>query len=1134
MKSKLLRQILVMSKYAIFGFLLQAIFYSLLIASDGVAQKQTSMEDIYLSIDLEEATLAETFKVISEKTNFKFALDQGKINLQDKVTTKFRNESLSNIFREISRQEDLKFRRVNDMIFVTRKKGGNVIDLNISEDEMLQSKTISGRVTSSEDNEGLPGVNVIVKGTSQGTVTDVNGEYKIDVLNRDAILVFSSVGYQKAEIAVEDKTMIDVTMAPDIQALQEIVVVGYGEQKKANLTGAVSTVKSDELVKSSVSNISQTLVGRVPGIITKQISGEPGNDYANISIRGFGPALVIVDGIESTMNNLDPNEIESISVLKDASAAVYGARAGNGVILITTKRGKISKPTFTFNSIFSEQGYTLYPRLLEAGRYAELIREGQLNAGIPESSLRFTEEQVQKYKEGTEPGYQSTDWFDAVMKKYSPLQQYNLSFRGGNNAVKYYSFLGYTGQTGMYRSGDNKLNRYNIRSNVDAQINKNFSIGLDLSLITSRLQSPIRAQVSLWQDLEESQPVYPAHLPDPTKIAYTGMVISTLASTTRELGGYNDSNGDQIFSTLNLKYLIPGIEGLSVKGLVNYIKYSSKSKAWAKQYSMWAYEPETNTYLEKAGAISTSLNEGYYESHDLTGQIYVNYDRVFAQKHNLSVLLLTEMSSYNDLNISASNRNYITTAIDYLFAGGADSQFSNGSASETGRLSYVGRINYAFNDKYLFETTMRYDGSPKFPPDKRWGFFPSVSAGWRITEEPFIKGSISWLDNLKLRAGFSKTGYDDIGAFQYLTGFNFANRYVVDEVTRTGLKATGLANPNITWEEMTIYNIGLDFSMFSNKLYGELDVFYRDRWNILATRAVSLPTTFGATLPQENINSQNNRGFELMAGYKNIDRAFTYDISANISWARAKWDHYDEPNYTDPDDIRIKKVSGNWANRWFGYQSDGLFTSQEEIDNYALDQDNQENASLKPGDIKYIDQNNDNKLDWRDQIQMGTGDTPEIMYGLNVNLAYKNFDLSILGQGAARYQYRLNLQVANEGNMAEIIYDLRWTEENNDKWAKMPRIYIGGKTNNNFNSDYWLYDASYFRIKVLNLGYNLPASLLKSIGVDNLRVYFAGTNLFTFSGMNKFSIDPEAPSGTRAGLSYPQQKVYSFGINLSF
>lgn len=1080
-----------------------------------------------LSLDLRNKSIKEVLFQIENLSEYRFIYESEKINLDKKVSVNVKGQTVESILDRLFEKEDVKYEITkNNLILITP---GIV---SSSQQSLQQKKNVSGIIVD-ELGEPIIGANIVEKGVANGVISDMDGKFSITVSD-DAILQVSYIGYMMQDMPVRGKSSVHIVLTEDTRSLEEVVVVGYGTQKRANITGAVATVNSKDLVKAPLANLTQGLSGRLPGIVTKQNSGEPGNDQASISIRGFGGALVIVDGVESSMSYIDQNEIESITILKDASAAVYGARAGNGVILITTKRGGQTKPTININTSLAFQGYTSYPRAMNAAQYVELHREAQLNSGTPESGIRFSEEAVRKWQEGTEPGYQGTDWWSAVMNKYSPLQQYNASLSGGNEKVKYFVFLGYTGQTGMYKSEDNKMDRYNIRSNIDGKVNKYLSVGFDLSYMKSNLKGLRRSQESLWIDLYEHQPVYMSKLPDPDKVPYAGQVTSVIASTNRDISGYNDVINNQLSATVTAKLDVPWIEGLYLKGLFNYKYDTRENKVWEKAYKMYEYDPTSGNYTEHPSPFQTSLNESFSRNETLSGQISLNYDRTFANDHQTSVLLLTELIDYNEKWISAGRAGYITDAMDYLFAGGADMQYSDGRAAESGRISYVGRINYAYKSKYLLEATMRYDGSPKFPKGGRWGFFPSVSAGWRLSEESFIKDQIKWIDHLKLRASFSSTGYDGIGAFQYLTGYQFSNRYIVNNTVRNGLVSTGLANSNITWEEMVIYNVGLDFGLLRNSLYGEMDVFYRDRTNILANRIGSLPNTFGATLPLENINSMTSRGFEFQLGYRNKWNDLVYDVSANISWSRSKWDHFEEPDYTDPADIRINKASGNWTNRVFGYKSDGLFTSQEEIDNHNLDQDGQGNATIKIGDIKYIDIEKDGVLDWKDKVKIGTDDSPEINYGININLAYKGFDFSALFQGTARRDVLINLHMANEGNNPKSLYDLRWTEESNDKWAKVPRVYMGPKANNEYASDYWIKNGNYLRLKTMSLGYNLPQRWMSQIGFNQVRLYIAGTNLFTVSGLKKYGLDPETPSNIRVGSYYPQQKTYSFGINLTF
>jgi len=993
-----------------------------------------------------------------------------------------------------------------------------------------QSQTVTGKITD-EAGEPLPGVTVQVKASTVGTVSDLNGNYELNDVPGGSILVYSYVGMLSQEIEVGNQSEISVVLVEDAVGLEEVIVVGYGTQKKGNLTGAVSAVKADDISKVPVANVSQALSGRVPGLVTRQLSGEPGYDKVDISIRGFGPALVIVDGVERPMTDLDPNEIESVTVLKDASAAVYGARAGNGVILVTTKRGTIMKPTFTLNSTYSMQGLTLYPESMDAAQYSELVREAEINVGVPEENMRFSEAEVQKYQEGTEPGYEGSDWWDAIVRDYAPMQQHNLSVRGGSKQASYYTFLGYTQQGGMWKSGDNRLDRFNLRSNLDTKITDNITMSADISLITGKINRPRRDITTLFHDVRFHTPTYPTSLPDPDKVAYCGQVANGIAGTTSDIAGYNKGADNNFNGTLSAKWDVPFVQGLAFKGLVNYQFFMEENKGWTKKYDQWTYDHTSDTYTNWGShQTESSLSESFSRARKLTGQLSASYNRVFDDKHDLSALLLAEGIDEYSKWFSAGRGGYITSSLEYLFAGSPDVQTANGAASETGRLSYIGRLNYAYEGKYLFESTFRYDGSPKFPEDRRWGFFPSASIGWRLSQESFMN-NLDWLDNLKLRASASKTGYDGIGAFQYLAGYGFASRYMIGGETRTGLEPTGLANPFITWEDMTIYNIGVDFAAYRGMLYSEIDVFYRDRENMLATRQESLPLTFGADLPQENINSQNNRGFDILVGHRNISGEFRYDVSGNISWTRAKWDHFEEPEYTDPDDIRINQKSGNWTNRVFGYIDDGLFTSQDEIDNHTLDQDLQGNATLQPGDVKYIDQNEDGVLDWRDKVEIGYGQTPNLMFGLNINMSYKGFDLSALIQGAGRRDFFPTVDLTDFRGNLEILYTKRWHEGNNDANAEVPRVYPGGKENNKPKSTYWMKDGSYVRLKVLNIGYNLPKEWISRVHLANVRIYFGGTNLLTFSELTGWQLDPEVNIVSR---SYPVQKVYTFGLSLDF
>ena len=784
----------------------------------------------------------------------------------------------------------------------------------------------------------------------------------------------------------------------------------------------------------------------------------------SLNIRGFGSPLIIVDGIESDFNNIDPSEIESISVLKDASAAIYGARAGKGVILVTTKRGVESKPEITFNMTYSSQRITNMLRQASSGQQAEMLREAHLQSGQPESTARFTQEEVDLFYAGTNPDYPNTDWLDVVTRKYSPEQQYNLSVRGGNSKIKYYGFFGYLNQQSMFKNNGGKYDRYNIRSNVDAKIIENLSLQVDISSIIEARRFPWRGDEgddSVWQDYWFTEPFYPSTLPDDSKVAYangagTGGIH---ISSNKALSGYKNTDNQNFKTSLALNYDFNFIKGLKARTFFNYNQDYSFKKVFDYLIETWTYSYATDTYTSMGGNSSPSLTHTDNRSRTITGQVSLNYDRTFATNHHVSGLLMYELIDYYSDWISAKRVNYATTAIDYLFAGSVDDQVADGSASEMGRASYIGRIGYDYKSKYLLEATLRCDASAKYSPDKRWGYFPSISLGWRIAEENFIRDNIPFLSNLKLRTSASQTGDDSVASFLYLSGYNYGRKYVFDGVTEKGLVATSMANPDLTWEKMNIYNIGVDFGLWENKLYGGLDVFYRERKGIAATRELSIPSTFGADLPTENLNSQNNRGFEFSLGYANRINDLRWDVSANISWSRAKWDHYEESEYTDEDQIRLYKNSGRWTDIKYGYKSDGLFTSQEEINALTYEYTTVGNDNLKPGDVRYVNTNGDDVLDWRDKVDIGKGTTPHWTGGMNINMSYKHFDLSAMFQGATGFYHELDLP-----STSTFTYKERWTEENSNRNALVPRLG-GSPPQTNGHQIIAMYQQNYLRLK---------------------------------------------------------------------
>lgn len=599
--------------------------------------------------------------------------------------------------------------------------------------------------------------------------------------------------------------------------------------------------------------------------------------------------------------------------------------------------------------------------------------------------------------------------------------------------------------------------------------------------------------------------------------------------TNRDIAGYNDYGSHNLKGTISLNYDFKAIKGLSAKALVNILQDYGTNKNFSRPVEFYTYDPGSAIYT-LAGSLGSkaSLTVAKNENRVLTQQLSLKYEKTYNDIHQLTALALYEAIDYSSNSLSGSRINFLTASIDQLYAGSTSGMSNFGSATEMGRKSYVGRLNYTLKSKYLFEAIFRADASAKFPSANRWGYFPGLSAGWRISKESFFE-SFKNLDELKLRASYGESGNDGVGNFQYLSGYKYGNTYVLGGTAQPGLVSTGLANPELTWEQIKIYNAGLDFSFWNRKLYGELDAFYRIRSGIPTTKAGSLPSSFGAALPPENLNSLNDRGFELRLGTSNKINDFFWDISGNISWSRAKWDHYEEPEYTDPLRAKIYGRSGNWTDMTFGYISDGLFTDQTQIDQLPFNLDGQNNKTLKPGDIRYKDLNQDGVLDWKDQIQIGKGTTPHWMLGLNMNLKYNRFDFSALFQGAFGYY---NYIVLHHAEVPPAIkFEERWTVANNNPNALVPRL--GGATTNSLYSDFYYKNAGYIRLKVMSFGYTLPQNVLDKLKLGQVRAYVAGTNLLTFDKLKKYSTDPEAPSGS-SGYYYPQQKTISLGLNLSF
>ena len=1109
-----------------------------------IAATQVSATDFpQITIFEKNAPLEKVFKEIEKQSGYVFSYDLALLHQAKSISIEAKNAQLSDVLNDCFKEQPLSYSIVGKTVVVKQKEEFLNNNPLVVENAINENIKVSGTITDVATGKPLAGATVKLKGSNTTTTTDENGNFTIDVPATGNILEISYVGYETIEARISNAGSLNLTLKQNESTGDEVIVVGYGTQKKVNLTGSVGTVKSEELgASSNVASASNALAGRVAGLVSLQSSGQPGYDGAGLSIRGFGGALIIVDGVETPFNSIDVNQIESVSILKDGSASVFGSRAGNGVILVTMKRGYNSKPVINFSSAYTAQSVTNQPTGVNSWEFAELSREAHLNAGFPVSTAPFTPEQIEKYRLGTDPNFPNTNWYDYLVRDRAPQWQNSLGIRGGSDKIKYYGYIGVLDQATMFKFNGGGYRRYNFQSNIDAKILDNLSLRIDVAgNIESKLQSASGygqggdnptggAFTAIWQ----SQPIYPATLPDPSKIPSNrvGGGGQGHIMTNVDRIGYADDKSQNFRGTAVLDYQFKLIKGLSAKAFFNANQFYNINRYFLRPRDLYYYDFTSDKYTSAGGVGKASLQINNNQASVITQQYSLSYDRKFRDNHHLNILGLYETIEQRNNNTTAKRSDFLTPAIEELFGGDPASMEAYGSAGEMGRKSYLSRLNYSFKDKYLLETSVRADATAKFDKDYRWGYFPSVSAGWVISKENFIK-KVSSLDLLKLRASYGQSGNDGVGNFQYLSGyqissFPFGGSYGFGPTNLLPtLVSTGLANPKLTWEEIAIYNAGIDYSLWERKLYGSFDVFYRTRTGIPATRLTSLPSTFGSDLPPENLNSLNDRGFELEIGTQGRLGEITYNFRGTLSNTVSHWDHFEEPVYTDADQDRIFKRSGRRTDVRIGYLNDGIFGSQEEIDELSFDQDTRGNVSLRPGDIRYKNINGDDKLDWKDQVEIGKGNVPHWITGLNMNFRYKQFDLSMLFQGA--FGFYTYIAISNQ-TYTDQYYKERWTEENNNGKALYPRN--GGSSFNTAYSDFWYKNASYMRLKTLNIGYSLPKNMLSKVKIQDCRIYFAGQNLFTVSGLNEYSIDPEAPNS--AGMYYyPQQKTLTLGLNIS-
>jgi TonB-linked SusC/RagA family outer membrane protein len=929
----------------------------------------------------------------------------------------------------------------------------------------------------------------------------------------------------------------------DVNAsLNEVVVIGYGQQKKLNVIGSVETVGPKEIMAAPVGAVSNALAGRLPGLTVQQPQGEPGADEAILQIRGVGTLgnsspLIIIDGIEGrNMNSLNANDIESISVLKDASAAIYGARAANGVILITTKRGRSGKSVVNYNFYTGLSTPTWLPKMTDAATYATMVREMQKYDGVAEANLRYTLADIEKYRSGEFPWtHPNTDWNKISLKKFSKTSNHNLSINGGTEAVTYYASLGYFNAGGLYKNDASDFSRYNVKLNVSAKLNKYLTVGLDLNAFQeNRMSSPVTRE-NIFNLINQSRPTDYGFFPNGS-LATGSFGIGNHPTRIASLdNGFNDRIAFKSNNIINASLKIPGIKGLTLSSYYAYDIDINKAKFFTKSvtgntFNRAAYLAAGNTGKEDGSAFITPTTQGSVALTDSYGDAKrklfnakLDYVTSIKEVHNLSAFVAYESFESTGAGITASRTGFNSDALPYLFAGPNTNKDNSSFVNTDARINFFGRISYDYKEKYLVQFAMRRDGSLRFSRESgRWGTFPSVLAGWIISKEDFWK--IKAVNFLKIKASWAKMGNDQIAPFQYLASYSFSTGGVFGAARtyNNGLLQNVTPNPFITWEVANATNLGFESMFFGNKLFLNVDVFNNRRSEILIRRNASVPDFSGISLPSENYGIVDNKGFEVELGYKNQKGKFSYGLSGNLAYARSKIVEFDEPAQNVPWQVR----TGHPIGATLLHEAIGIFRDVDQINKTP------HVTGAIPGDVIIRDVNNDGKIDANDRVLFDKAGFPEITYGVNLSIGYKAFELTALATGVGTtWRQMLGSQQGLSGNYYQFQADGRWTPDNpNATKPRTPNGWLPYWRSNSFRTDMEYQDMEFARLKNLQISYTLPQKLRDAVKIKNAQIYLSGQNLFLIYASQGIW-DPEF-SGNRD--NYPIMRVFTIGANVTF
>ena len=993
-------------------------------------------------------------------------------------------------------------------------------------------------VVTDKNGEAVTGAMVLNKDNGKWAVTDAAGAFELEGAEKGQNLEITCMGYADFSVSYKGEANLNITLQDDTLQLEETVVIGYGTQSRLTLTGSVAQTSGRELVKNSSVNISQGLAGRLSGVIVSNRTGEPGKDDATMFIRGRSTLgdnspLIVIDGVPRTneeFSRLSGDEIESVNVLKDASGAIYGARSANGVILVTTKRGKYNEgASVTFNYDLGLQQPTRLVQMADAIQYTKAYNA---ELAITGAAPMYNETQIQHYIDGDDLiNYPNTNWFDEIIKPVSVQHKYGASISGGAEKVAY--FLEFNGQyqDGIYRKSATKYDQYNVRSNIDVQVTKSLKLGLNLNVRQQHKNYSAFPSDSygIFYITTRLKPTGAAYFPNGYLRGGTNPAVLV-----QDLTGYDRTTINTINTTLTTNWDLGSItKGLSVSGTMAYDVIGNFQKNWQKNWQYYTYDEVTELYEERTNSYWSTpvLHEYQRNSNTLTVNANINYDRDF-NGHHVSALAGFEQASYRLDYMGAGINKYDSDILDEFFAGSADKNWYSikGYARETARRSWFGRLGYDWKSRYLLQVIGRFDGSENFPENKRWGFFPGVSAGWRISEEPFVKKNAPWLTNLKIRASYGEQGNDQIDSFQYMTtyGYTSASSYKLrfDDKDVNFIIPGKVPNKNVTWEVAKTWNIGLDGSIKNGLIGWELEFFKTERSNILCTRNASIPYYTGLpdSLPDENIGIVDNKGFELQLHHegKSKNGDLIYHASGNFMFVRNRIKFMDETPWGEGHEYM--NLTGHPMGAQLYYQVKGINRTQEDLEN------NPQMAGATLGDFMFEDLDGDGKITSYDRKRCDLTPVPEIVFGANFDATWRNLDFSLLLQGQARARFYYSpLTDPVSGNIEREAALNAWTLDN--PTASRPRI---GSTVSNGGVNrvsFYCRNAAFLRLKNVEIGYTIPDNILfNKMKIKSLRFYIAGYNLLTFSGLK--NVDPE--TSDESYQTYPQMRIFNTGVKLTF